>query len=141
MSSLYINFLNCVNYHYYIPWKLFFPHEIIVDGFSAVHQNVLTCAESVSHSQKICPLSDFFRCRPFLQRCLIHYLRPKFRIADDALIQFRQYAAGIQAVTCRSKSRYADRHIFCICQNAAFAGAVFGKFRACVSAGRADIEN
>ena len=43
---------------------LFFPHKVVIDGFTAVNQDILTGAEFVGYGEKICPFGNFFGCCP-----------------------------------------------------------------------------
>lgn len=120
--------------------RLLRPDEAGVDGFAAIDDDALTCAEAVIYSEEVCPLGDFLSCSPSFKRSLGHNLIPESRIIHYAVVKRSQYSARIKAVAYCTELRHSQGHILSICDHTALACAVLRKFRSGVSAGRTYIE-
>ena len=114
---------------------------MIIDGLAAVHEDALSRAEGIHDGEEIRPLGDLLGGRPAAEGGFIHNLRPQLGVIHDALVKGGQHAAGIQAVAGGAVFGDAHGHVLGIGQNAALGGAILGKFRARVCAGRADMQD
>ena len=120
---------------------LFFPYKIEIYRLSAVDEDILSCAEFVCNSEKICPFGNFLCTCPPFKRCFVHYLSPQLGIVHNTLIKRCYNSARVKAVTNSTVLCHTQGNVFCIRQYSALACTVFGKFRTCMRTCRAYIQN
>ena len=65
---------------------LIFPNEMIIYRLAAVDEYILSRAKAVRYREEVRPLGDLLGCRPSSQGRFVHYLLPKIRVVDHALI-------------------------------------------------------
>jgi hypothetical protein len=111
------------------------PDELGVDGFAAVDDDALACAEAVFDCKEVCPCGDLSGRCPSLQWSLFHYLGPENRIIHNAVVQGRKNPAGIEAVAYCSILGDPQSHILSVGDHSPFAGAILREFRTGMAAG------